>query len=131
MRLWNLYADAFERELVGHQALIWALAWSPNGTWLASGSDDCTIKLWNLETDECICTLHGHQSRIWYVSWSPNGEMLASSSSDGTIRLWQVQTGECLKTLRADRPYEGMNITDVTGITEAQKASLKALGALA
>lgn len=38
--------------------------------------------------------------------------------------------GRCLKTLRADRPYEGMNITGVTGVTEAQKASLKTLGAL-
>jgi hypothetical protein len=35
-----------------------------------------------------------------------------------------------VRTLRADRPYEGMNITGVTGITEAQKATLKALGAI-
>ncbi|MEH1905991.1 MAG: NACHT domain-containing protein [Nostoc sp.] len=130
VRLWNLQTSAFERELVGHQAWIWALAWSPNGRWLASGSDDCTIKLWNLETNECNFTLHGHQSRIFYVSWSPSGSYLASSSLDGTIRLWSVQTGECLKTLRANRPYEGMNITGVTGITEAQKATLKGLGAI-
>ncbi|MBD2520675.1 hypothetical protein H6G93_38215 [Nostoc sp. FACHB-973] len=49
---------------------------------------------------------------------------------DETIKLWDTQTGVCLKTLRADRPYEGMNITEVTGITEAQKATLKALGAI-
>lgn len=131
VRLWNFQTGAFERELVGHQAVIWAIAWSPNGQWLASGSDDCTLKLWNLETHECKFTLRGHQDQICYLAWNPNGEMLASSSSDGTIRLWEVQTGACLKTLRADRPYEGMNITSVTGMTEAQKASLKALGAIA
>jgi hypothetical protein len=41
-----------------------------------------------------------------------------------------VNTRECLKTIRADRPYERMNITGVTGLTEAQKATLKALGAI-
>jgi WD40 repeat protein/DNA-binding MarR family transcriptional regulator len=131
VRLWNFQTSAFERELVGHQALIWTIAWSPNGEWIASGGDDYTIKVWNLETNECKFTLQGHQSRVYSVCWSPSGGMLASSSSDGTIRLWDGQTGDCLKTLRIDRPYEGMNIAGVTGMTEAQKASLKALGAIA
>ena len=51
-------------------------------------------------------------------------------SWDETIKLWDTQTGECLRTLKIDRPYEGMSITGVTGISEAQKASLKALGAI-
>jgi hypothetical protein len=41
-----------------------------------------------------------------------------------------VQTGKCWKTLTSDRPYEGMNISQVTGITEAQKQNLKTLGAV-
>jgi WD40 repeat protein len=45
--------------------------------------------------------------------------VLASGSQDETIKLWDVKTGECLKTLRADRLYEGMNINDVKGLTEA------------
>ncbi len=65
------------------------------------------------------------------VAFSPDGQTLASGSQDETIKLWDVDTGECLKTLRATRPYEGMNITGVTGLTEAQKATLKALGAIA
>ncbi len=56
--------------------------------------------------------------------------MLASGSRDETIKLWDIQTGECLKTLRSPRPYEGMKITGVTGLTETEKASLKALGAV-
>lgn len=58
------------------------------------------------------------------------GFTLASATEDETIKLWDVLTGECLKTLRSPRPYEGMNITGVTGLTEATKASLLALGAV-
>jgi hypothetical protein len=49
---------------------------------------------------------------------------------DETIKLWDVQTRGCLRTLRADRPYERMNISGTTGLTEAQRATLKALGAI-
>ena len=64
------------------------------------------------------------------VTFSSDNHTLDSSSQDETIKLWDVRTGECLKTLRADRPYEGMNITGVTGLTEATMATLKALGAV-
>jgi WD40 repeat protein len=55
---------------------------------------------------------------------------LASAGEDATIRFWDTQTGECLKILSIDRPYEGMNIKDVTGLTPAQKVTLQALGAV-
>lgn len=55
---------------------------------------------------------------------------MASGSGDGTIKRWDVKTGECLKTLISERPYKGVNIKGVTGLTEAEKATLKALGAV-
>jgi WD40 repeat protein len=62
------------------------------------------------------------------VAWSPDGLTLASGSQDETVKLWDAKTGECLKTLRAERLYEGMNITGAGGLTEAQKATLRAFG---
>jgi hypothetical protein len=52
------------------------------------------------------------------------------TSMDATIRLWDVKTRRYLQMLRSDRPQVGMNISVVTGITEAQKAMLKMLGAV-
>ncbi|MDX2232581.1 MAG: NACHT domain-containing protein [Leptolyngbyaceae cyanobacterium bins.349] len=130
VRIWQVETGTLEHELAGHAACVWAIAWSPDGQWLASASDDGTIRIWELATLECRHILRGHTSRMWDLAWSPDGTTLASSSLDATIRLWDVQTGECFRVLRSDRPYEGMNITGVTGITEAQKATLKVLGAV-
>jgi WD40 repeat protein len=56
--------------------------------------------------------------------------ILASGSHDGSIKLWDVHMGTLLHTLRNERPYERMNITHVQGLTSAQIAALKALGAV-
>jgi len=86
--------------------------------------------LWEVSTGQCLKTLRGHTDKVWSVAFSSDGQTLVSGSQDETVKIWNLKTGECLKTLRADRPYEGMNITRVTGLTEAQKAMLKALGAV-
>ena len=64
------------------------------------------------------------------LTFSHDGQILASGSHDETIRMWDVGTGECLRILRTPRLYEGMKITGVTGLTEAQKTALKTLGAV-
>jgi WD40 repeat protein len=83
-----------------------------------------------MNSGESLKVLRGHNNRITSLSHSPDGQILASTGDDGTIKLWDMRTGECLKTLRSDRPYERMDITGAIGLTEAQKASLKALGAV-
>jgi WD40 repeat protein len=80
---------------------------------------------------QVVRTLRGHTSTIIGLDFSPTEAILASSAWDGTIRLWDVATGACLRNLCAPRPYDGMNIAGVTGISDAQKAALKALGAVA
>jgi WD40 repeat protein len=109
---------------------IWSIAFSPNDQTLASVGTDQNVRLWNASTGECINVLQGHDQGLFSVAFSPDGHRLASGSRDDTIKLWDVQTGECLKTLTSNRPYEGMNITGVTGLTEVAIATLKALGAV-
>jgi WD40 repeat protein len=131
IRVWDI--DTGKCIKVISEQLPMSLAFSPvsgSNHWLASGNLDATIKLLNGATGECIQTLAGHDRWMFEVMFSPDGRMLASGSADETIRLWDADTGECLRILRPDRPYEGMNITGVTGLTDAQKLTLKALGAV-
>ncbi|ODG97946.1 hypothetical protein A4S05_11165 [Nostoc sp. KVJ20] len=129
-RLWNIYTGQCLMTLEEHTGQIKAFAFSCDGQVLATGSDDLTIKLWNVHTGKSLITLLGHTRTISSISFSPNGEVFSSCAEDGLIKIWNINTGECLKTLRSDRPYERMNITGVKGLTEAEKGTLKALGAV-
>ncbi|MBD2741449.1 NB-ARC domain-containing protein [Coleofasciculus sp. FACHB-1120] len=131
VKLWDVSTGECLKTLQGHTNGVWSVAFSPDGKMLASASDDSTLKLWDVSTGQCLKTFYGHSDRVWSVVFSPDGQILASGGQDEMIKLWDVATGECLNTLRSERPYEGMNITGVTGLTDAQKATLKALGAVA
>ena len=89
-----------------------------------------TVRLWDLGGDNHRILPQRHVNRVWSLSFSPSGEVLASGGEDETIMLWHLPGGDWFKTLRADRPYERMNIAGATGLTEAQTTSLRALGAI-
>jgi WD40 repeat protein/ankyrin repeat protein len=129
IKLWDVLTGQCLHTLPDHGCWVHAVTFSPDGQRLASGSADCQIKLWDVSTGQCSHTLQGHENWVNSVVFSPDGKYLASGSKDGTIKLWNVRTSECFKTLKIPRPYEGMNITGIVGITDAQKTTLKALGA--
>ena len=85
--------------LTGHKSFVTFVAFSPDGTKLASGSWDTTIRLWDVRTGKGIHTLAGHTDSVKSIVFSPDGLMLASRGRDKMIRLWDVDTGESLRTL--------------------------------
>ncbi|MCS6814758.1 MAG: NB-ARC domain-containing protein, partial [Cyanobacteria bacterium] len=109
---------------------IRSLVFSPDSTQLICATEDKAIERRIIETDQRLDSLLGHEDSVRSISLSADGTALVSGSRDGTIRLWNLHTTQAVTYLRAKRPYEGMNITGVKGLTEAQKSTLKALGAV-
>lgn len=130
IKIWDLAVGQCVKTLEGHSSAVWTIAISPDGRVLASGGGDQTLKLWDFESGKCLKSLTGHQNVIKSITFHSEESIVISGSLDETMKVWDVHTGECLQTLRIERPYEGMNITGTTGLTDAQKVTLKALGAI-
>ena len=87
------------RTLSEHTGVVYAVAWSPNGSILATGGQDGTVRLWNSEGSVNYAVLRGHTGVVYSVAFSPDGTTLASGSSDDTVRLWNVNTQGHLRTI--------------------------------
>lgn len=129
MKLWDLQTGQCLQTLQGHNRPVVSISFHPQGNLLVSGSFDSSLKLWDLQRGTTIATLQGYTSPILSAAFNPEGRMLVSSSEDGIIRLWNSCTDYCLRVLTV-RPYEGINISNVTGLTDTQKETLRVLGAI-
>jgi WD40 repeat protein len=81
------------RVLKGHTGAINDAAFSPDGRFLATVSDDRTVRLWDVLTGQAR-SLEGHRDEVWDVAWSPDGRQLVTASKDASLRLWTAATGE-------------------------------------
>ena len=130
MRVWETASGKPLATLSGHSGLVWGVALSADGRLLASSSLDETVRLWEVDSGRQLATLVGHTSVVWSVALSADGRLVVSGGDDGTVRVWEVASGTCLHTLRTERRYERMDITGLTGLSEAQRRLLLALGAV-
>jgi len=76
-----------------------AIAASPDGTRLATGEFDTTVRVWDSADRTLLLTLFGHSSQVVSVAFSADSKFLASASEDGTVKLWDAETGKALLTL--------------------------------
>jgi WD40 repeat protein len=159
-RLRNYAIAQRHQILQGHDKWVRFLAYSPDGQILASCSQDETIKLWDVKSSLANTLFPDISSLIPTNPYTFTGVALPTTPSNSANVLgnasliqtscerqqrlafehWETRTqdtqcttaylSKCIKTLQIPRPYEGMNITSVTGLTDAQKSTLKMLGAV-
>ena len=80
--------------LIGHSDEVNAVAFSPDGQFLASGSSDFMVRGWNAGTGESLGALAGNMGKVCSVAFSADRELLASGGFDKTIRIWKLPNGE-------------------------------------
>jgi WD40 repeat protein len=157
VKLWNTSSLKCDRILQGHEKWVRFLAYSPDGQILASCSQDETIKLWQVNHSPSWMSFSSTSTasiaydvacinppifsrnptfpiplgiRTKSYKYYPIIPQFQGNKDKNHAQFPSVCSSECSKTLRIPRPYEGMNITHVTGLTDAQKSTLKMLGAV-
>ncbi len=128
--VWDTKRWILMRALDDPNELVFAVAWSTDGERLVSAGSDGVLRWWNPQNGECLLTRQGHEGPIQSLRASPDGRLLASCGDDGAVRIWQMENGDHVATLRRDRPYERLDISGVKGLTDAQRLTLKMMGAV-
>jgi cytochrome c len=85
--------------LEGHHSNVNAVAFSPDGTRLLSGSYDATLRLWQVADGALLATLRGHDFGVTSVAFTPDGRRAVSASVDETVRIWDLARGVQLAAL--------------------------------
>lgn len=102
----NIETGKPEQIFQGHRAIVFALAIKRDGTMIASGSDDNTIKLWH-PGGKLLKSFKAHGSRIWDLAASPDNQLLASAGEDGYVKIWKWD-GTLVKSLHHDQAVWGV-----------------------
>jgi len=94
-----------------------AIALSPDGKQVVSGSGDGAVKLWDIDTGKIIAKWKGHADGVRSVRWTQDGGRVLSGSSDGTPRVWDVERGETILAIETGlRVYSAIYSPDETMI---------------
>jgi WD40 repeat protein len=103
IKVWNVTSGSLLRVFSGQNQSFWRLAFSPDGTVLATGGgngDGGFIKLWNLTSGKEHQKLSGHVDDAFSIAFLSDGLKLASGSFDGTVKIWDLESSSLIRTFK-------------------------------
>ena len=100
--VWDVEGGEELQILEGHTDSVMAVAVTPNGKNVISGSDDNTLRVWDVESGEELRRLEGHTSWVEAVAVTPNGKNVISGSYDNTLKVWDIETGQVIASFSGD-----------------------------
>jgi len=103
--IYGLSGGLLLRTFAGHSDSVNSLSWSPDGKWLATGSNDNTVKMWDFSSGEERSTFTGHGGVVRWVRWSPDGTRIASAADGGGIIIWDPHTLVEEESLNGSFPF--------------------------
>jgi WD40 repeat protein len=112
VKLWDAAAGKEQRTLKHTQSTpsqtdvdssVYAVAFSPDGKYIASGNGDATVSVWETATGREVRIMKGHTGTIWAVPFSPDGRLIASASWDNTAIIWDAASGREIRKLGGEK----------------------------
>ncbi len=117
VQIWDLQARKMIREFGAGEQRIVTLAFSPDGSQLATAGEDRQVWIWDVFSGQAIKTLSGHTQTVEAVAFNAAGTLLASGGQDGTVQIWDLATGEQRGFLRG----QGGSVTGVSFSPDDQR----------
>jgi WD40 repeat protein len=136
IKLWSVTTGECLRTFSDHRGWVIRAQFSPDDRFIISGGMDGTLKVWDVQSGQCLRSFTGHSGLIYAIEvaaiqlpGADSPKLVAFSGGvDEKIKVWDLEAAECLANWQSLRPYEGMKIDKIKGITKAQKSALQALG---
>ncbi|KAL2102294.1 hypothetical protein ACEWY4_001462 [Coilia grayii] len=104
--VWEWQSESYVFKQQGHFNNMAALAYSPDGQYIATGGDDGKVKVWNTNSGLCFVTFTEHTSSVTNVTFTSSGFVVVSASLDGTVRAFDLHRYRNFRTFTSPRPAQ-------------------------
>lgn len=108
--VWEWQSEAYVYKQQGHYFDVNQCAYAPDGSMLATASDDNKVKVWSTATGSCFVTFTEHKAPVSAVTFAPSGHAVVSASLDGTVRAFDLMRYRNFRTLTSPEPAQFISL---------------------